>query len=284
MPDPIDIGTLLQRAWPLALGACFLVATVWFLRRRPWRGPRTRYPVVLAHGLMGFDELGVGSMKQDYFKGVAEHLVALGLEVYTPRVPALASVEKRAEVLASRVRALPGKRVNIVAHSMGGLDARFAVAKLGLTDKVASVVTIGTPHRGTPLADLGIGLLKKTVRVARLWSAAGGALDAFMDLSSDHLTRFNAEVKDARGVFYGSAIAAVPEDCEAVHGFLAPSCKYLAARHGPNDGLVPATSQRWGKVLARVEADHWAQIGWSAGLDAPAFYESLMRKLRARGL
>lgn len=279
-----DIPGLLEAIWPWAAVGGSLLASAWILRRRPWRGPRTRYPIVLAHGLMGFDEIGVGSMKQDYFRGVAQHLEALGLEVYRPRVPAASSVEKRAEVLASRVRALPAKRVNIVAHSMGGLDARFAVAKLGLADKVASIVTIGTPHHGTPLADLGTGLLKKTVRVARLWSAAGGVLDAFLDLSTERQARFNAEVRNARGVYYGSVIATAHEDGDALNGFLQPSFKYLTSRYGPNDGLVLASSQRWGKVLARIEADHWAQIGWSAGLDVPAFYERLARKMRARGL
>lgn len=284
MPALSEFFDLIRAFWPLALGVSCFVAAFWILRRRPWRGPRTRYPIVLAHGLMGFDEIGVGPMKQDYFKGVAQHLEALGIEVYRPRVPALSSVEKRAEALASRLRALPAKRVNVLAHSMGGLDARFAVAKLGLASKVASVVTIGTPHHGTPLADLGGSLLRKTVRVVRFWSAAGNVLDAFSDLSTENLTRFNDEVKNVRGVFYGCVVAAVPTDSEAMHNFLLPSYKYLASRHGPNDGLVPAGSQRWGKVLARIEADHWAQIGWSQGLDVPEFYEQLVRKLRSLGL
>ena len=44
-------------------------------------------------------------------------------------------------------------KVHIIAHSMGGLDSRRMIVDLGMADKVASLTTIGTPHRGTILAD-----------------------------------------------------------------------------------------------------------------------------------
>jgi hypothetical protein len=46
---------------------------------------------------------------------------------------------------------------------------------------------------------------------------------------------------------------------------------------------VPVTSQHWGEVLAEIEADHWAQIGWSRHFDAAAFFEQILRELRGRG-
>ena len=47
--------------------------------------------------------------------------------------------------------------------------------------------------------------------------------------------------------------------------------------------MVPITSQARGEVLREIEADHWAQIGWSRGFDATSFYEDLLRELRGRG-
>ena len=75
------------------------------------------------------------------------------------------------------------RKVNIIAHSMGGLDARYAIAKLGLADRVASLVTIGTPHLGTPLANLGARLSD----LLRLKSLLGRVvdIDAFYNLTSD---------------------------------------------------------------------------------------------------
>jgi hypothetical protein len=57
----------------------------------------------------------------------------------------------------------------------------------------------------------------------------------------------------------------------------------LSSRSGPNDGIVPASSQRWGQVLREVEADHWAQVGWSLRFDAVTLYEEILRDLASLG-
>jgi triacylglycerol esterase/lipase EstA (alpha/beta hydrolase family) len=68
-----------------------------------------------------------------------------------------------------------------------------------------------------------------------------------------------------------------------VHALLAPSHAYLLKIAGPNDGIVPASSQRWGKVLGEVFADHWAQVGWSPGFDVRSFYVRLAEQLAELG-
>lgn len=250
------------------------VAILWILRRRPWRGARTRYPILLAHGLMGFDSIGVGPLRQDYFRGVGDHLEGCGNRVIKARVPGTASIETRAEHLAAAIRDVPGRRVNIIAHSMGGLDARYAISKLGLRKKVASLTTIGTPHRGTPVADLG------TLGIGSVLGKLG--LGAFADLTTASMEAFNSEVRNVRGVRYGSVIATA--NPERLNPVLRPTYALLYRRCGPNDGLVPRASQRWGRVLMRVNADHWGQIGWTPGCDTTRLYDKLARKLRARGL
>ena len=269
--------------WPLwlavAISSVVVVALLWRLWRwAPWRGPRTRYPIVLAHGLMGFDTLGVGSLRQEYFKGIATHLEGLGNTVFKPIVPPAGSVRQRAETIAEAVRRIPARRVNIIAHSMGGLDARYAIAKLGLGDKVASLTTIGTPHRGTRAADAG------TLGMGRFLGPILGkvGLAAIGDLTSEAMDAFNQEVSNARGVFYGCVLATVPDSNGKLHPLLRPTFALLG-RAGPSDGLVTEASQRWGRVLMRVEADHWGQIGWSKHTDAVALYERVARALRARG-
>ncbi len=255
-----------------AIVAAILILAI--LRRRPWRGARTRYPILLAHGLLGFESIGIGPLKQDYFRGVSDHLEGCGNQVIKARVPGTASIEKRAEHLAAAIRDAPGRRVNVIAHSMGGLDARYAISKLGLRKKVASLTTIGTPHRGTPVADLG------TLGLGVILGKLG--LGAFADLTTASMEAFNSDVKNARGVRYGSVIAtAKPENLNPV---LRPTYGLLKRRCGANDGMVPRASQRWGRVLMRVNADHWGQIGWTPGTETTRLYERLARKLRARGL
>jgi len=256
----------------LLVGVCLLLL-LW--RRAPWRGARTRYPIVLAHGLMGFADIGVGPLRSEYFRGVGAHLESLGNIVIRPTVPPLASIEQRAQRLAEAIRAAPGRRVNVIAHSMGGLDARYAISKLGLRRKVASLTTIGTPHRGTRVADIGtfgVGALLKKIGLA-----------AFLDLTSASMSSFNGSVKNGRGVRYGCVLASV-RGGSGVNPLLKLTFELLGRGGAPNDGMVSEASQRWGNILMRIETDHWGQIGWSKGFDAPRFYERLARKLRARGL
>src|SRR5262245_44684300 len=97
------------------------------------KGPLLKHPVVLAHGILGFDELKVGPIKSHYFRGVGARLEKIGTKVYSFRVHPTATVESRAAELAKAVEAIDAERVNIVAHSMGGLDARYLASKLSLS-------------------------------------------------------------------------------------------------------------------------------------------------------
>lgn len=223
--------------------------------------------MVLAHGVFGFDEIAVAGRRHRYFRNIAERID--GAQFHALRLPPVAQIAVRAEKLAALVRELPGERINVIAHSMGGLDARFAIARLGLSARVASLTTIGAPHQGTPLADL---------RVMRLLAQRVGAL---RDLTPQAVARFNLEVPDAPGVAYCSVVAAT--DLRHTNPLLWPSHVHLSRLSGPNDGLVPAASQRWGKVLCEVQADHWAQVGWSLRFDAVALYEEILRQLAELG-
>ena len=250
---------------------------------RRWRGRvRPRHPVVLVHGMMGFDKLGFGGTSAEYFRGVAAHLRGLGIAVFVARLPPLSGVRARALALARYVESIESKRVNVIAHSMGGIDARYAIAKLGLRKKVASLTTIGTPHRGTPLADGGARVLG-SLGLPRLAGVLGLDFSACDDLTVARMARFNAEVEDASGVFYGSVVAAAGGGPTRVHPLLVPTHRLLATRAGDNDGIVPFESQRWGVVVAQVETDHWGPIGWSLEFDAPALYVRLARELAERG-
>lgn len=240
----------------------------------PPRSGKTRHPVVLAHGFAGFDSIGVSGLRLAYFRGIADRLRAAGIEVHVLRVSPVASVAARGRQLADQVRRLPADRCNIVAHSMGGLDARYALAALGLADRVASLTTIGTPHHGTPLADLGVSVFGGVL--GRL----GVPLDAFRDLTTERTEAFNREARDAPDVAYGCVVASARE----VNAVLAPAHRFLHRRAGDNDGVVPASSQRWGDVLDEIDVDHWGAVGWSSHFDAGAFYERLALDLAARGL
>jgi triacylglycerol lipase len=285
-PTPAAIAV----AVALALAALAAVALLLAWRRRRHLARHVaakvsrgapRYPVVLAHGLLGFDEIRVGRTRHDYFRGVPARLEDEGAVVHRPRVAKAAAIAARAGELAAFIEELPARRVNVVAHSMGGLDARYAVARLGLERKIASLTTIGTPHLGTPLADFGANLAERPLLVHAL-ERIGLDVEAIQDLTIARMESFNRAVPDAPGVAYASVVGIAPSRGE-VNPLLLPTYLWLGERAGPSDGVVPADSQRWGEVLRTIAADHWAQIGWSRHFDAAGFYADLLRELRARG-
>ncbi len=113
---------------------------------------KTKYPVVLAHGMAGFDRLfGV----YEYWYGMPEALRDGGASVYVTQVSPFNSTEARGEQLLAQVQrivAITGKsKVHLIGHSHGGLDVRYVAAVR--PDLVASVTTIGSPHKGAALAD-----------------------------------------------------------------------------------------------------------------------------------
>jgi triacylglycerol lipase len=246
------------------------------------RVEQTKHPIVLAHGWGGIDGVLPVQFGYSYFRGIPEALRARGHTIHLARVPATASIELRAERLAQQIRSLD-TRVNIIAHSMGGLDARLAIARHGLSDSVASLTTIGTPHHGTPLADIAF-MLGEWRRSRWLLGQLGFNVDGVYDVSPARMFEFNRAVVDAPAVVYANVIAAVRPDSGRVHAALRYGHRYLLRTAGPNDGVVPAHSQRWGETIETVGADHWEQIGWFPRFDVNAFYARLIQRLAEREL
>lgn len=251
-------------------------------KRKP--RPQPKNPVVLAHGLFGFDQVELAGKRIEYFREVPKKLRKMGLDVHVARVSPVGDVVTRASQLAEQIEAIPAKKVNVIAHSMGGIDARYAISRLGISGKVASLTTIGTPHRGTPIADYGSKLTHGKYGVAKAFGGFGLPLGGIEDATTTKMGRFNRRVHDVPGVHYASCVANVAGGVRAVSTMLVPSYLFLAGFEGENDGIVPSASQQWGNVLAHIDADHWAQVGWTKKFDAPAFYAALMSELRGRGL
>ena len=246
------------------------------------RGPPL--PVILVHGLFGFDRMGIPGARFDYFRGIAQHLDTLGCHAHAVKLPRAASVPERARELADAIAALGHPRVDLIAHSMGGLDARYALAHFGLASRVRSLVTVGTPHRGTPIADLAtdgpLGLARRAI------AALGISMTAVDWLTTSALERFNKDVPDAPGVRYACVVGGIREASTSIPLAIQPVHAYLRKIAGANDGLVPMTSQYWGETLAEIEADHFAQIGWRLAtrntFDALGLYAFIVARLGDR--
>jgi len=214
---------------------------------------------VFAHGLFGFDEIRLPIQPIRYFRGVAEEMTRLGVTAIFPEVSSRTGVEDRAGDLAKQIAGLAGDELVLVGNSMGGLNARYLTAHLDPAARVRAVVTVGTPHRGSPMADDTLATGGPRGWLGRL----------FFDTSIGALTgeacrAFNATVADREDVIYLSFAAARPVPELSVH--LRTAGKLIAEREGDNDGLVSVASAQWGQGHETLRADHMELIGWSFGL------------------
>jgi triacylglycerol lipase len=236
--------------------------------------PRREAVLVFVHGFAGFGELRLGPARASYFRGVGDHLARRGFRCVFASLPPVASSRARGTELARLVAELGDVDVHLVAHSMGGLDARWMLTNV--QTNVRSLVTIATPHRGTPLADLGSVVLGRPRHDAQL-----GLIGAVADLTRGSLAP-NADAL-VPGVACASVIVDPSAGARGVRPLLRPTHRLIEALHGANDGVVPRASQAWGTVLGTVDGDHCAVLGWAhrsvAPFDAPAFYGALAASL-----
>ena len=262
-----------------------------------WRP--TRYPVVLMHGFGALANLMQGGV----LHAEAMHLRGHGVAAYAPHVNPYDTVGVRARAWADRLAAVlaetGAERVNLVGFSSGGLDARLLARDPAWAGRIASLATVSTPHRGTPLADYVLG------RPDRLRALAVGVMDAvgraayelapprteaaLAELAPAAVAdRFPADetIPDAWCASYASQAGKGTET--AMYPPLVVPNRILYALAGLNDGIVPTASMGWGEPLGTLDADHARQIGlWltpSARFDSRAFYLGHCDRLRDQGL
>jgi triacylglycerol lipase len=236
-----------------------------------------RAPVVLVHGLFGFDQIGFGAVSLRYFPGVAAHLESAGNRVLVPGLSPTGGVQRRARELKRFLnRNAAGQPVHLIAHSLGGLDARCMISRLDMADRVLSLTTISTPHRGTPFADWGIQnaawLMRPVLRFLMMSN------QAFQDLTLESCRRFNDDVPDAAGVRYfsvGSELAGFRPEWSFSHSL-------VSLAEGPNDGVVSMASARYGEAFDAWTGDHMSLSFWQASPEAPR-WAGIVGRLRDLG-
>ena len=117
---------------------------------------KTQYPIVFSHGMAGFITAGTDQFGLDYWYQILPDLAQNGANVWATRVSPFNSSEVRGEQLVQQVEeilALTGaNKVNLIGHSHGGPTIRYVAGVM--PDKVASMTGVGSPNKGSPVADL----------------------------------------------------------------------------------------------------------------------------------
>lgn len=262
----------------------------------------TKYPILLVHGVFFRD-----SAKFNYWGRIPAELETNGAVIYYGNHQSAASIADSAAELAARIRQIVDsthcEKVNIIAHSKGGLDCRYAIANLGIAPLVASLTTINTPHRGCLFADYLLTKIPQKVqnKVAKLYNATlkklgdpnPDFLSAVGDLTDGVCRPLDKEMAVPEGIFCQS-VGSVMRKANGGKFPLNYSYHLVAYFDGENDGLVSEKAFSWGEKYTCLRTDsiqgisHADMIDLSReniyGFDVREFYVNLVKDLKERGL
>ena len=263
---------------------------------------KTKYPLLLVHGVFfrDFDHF-------NYWGRIPAELEKNGATIYDGEHNSAASVNDSALELEKRIKEIVEQtgcgKVNIIAHSKGGLDSRTAIATTSARQYVASLTTINTPHRGCEFADYLLGEIpqKQQEMIAKQYNTVAAKLGdknpdflaAVYDLTSEKCRERNEIIHDDPDIYYQSVGSVMNE---ASSGQFPLNFTYRLVKYfdGENDGLVGIDSFNWGSSLQMVRLEkkgrgisHGDMIDLNRenlkGLDIREFYVQLVSDLRERG-
>ena len=263
---------------------------------------KTKYPIVLVHGVFFRD-----SKLLNYWGRIPEALIKNGADIFYGNQPSAASVADCAQALTERIqeilRQTGSEKVNIIAHSKGGLDCRYAMAFCGAAPYVASLTTINTPHRGCKFADYLLNVIPQPAQ-QQVAATYNKTLQKLGERDADFLAAVN-DLTSARCLELDKAMP-MPQDvfCRSVGSKLNRASGGKFPLHftyhlvhyfdGANDGLVGEESFQWGSDYTFLQTEwpsgisHGDMIDLNRynlpGFDVREFYVHLVNDLRQRGL
>lgn len=263
---------------------------------------KTRYPILMVHGIF-FRDWQIFN----YWGRIPRELQRNGAAVFYGRQQSAAAISVSAAELKDQIDRIllntRSEKLHIIAHSKGGLDARYAISRFGLSDRVASLTTINTPHRGCRFVDRLLHMLPDGLvrAVAKKYNAVFRKLgdpnpdfySGIHDLTAESCTRFNQTVPDAEGVFYQSVTSRMNKGSGAPFP-LNVGYHLIRPLEGDNDGLVSVESAKWGHFRGILSPQkkrgisHGDMIDLTRknvpGFDVARLYVDIVRELKEKGL
>lgn len=261
----------------------------------------TKYPILMVHGVFFRDFRYL-----NYWGRIPAALEANGARIFYGNHQSAASVADSGHEIADRIKQIIQEtgcgKVNIIAHSKGGLDSRYAISKLGMAPYVASLTTINTPHRGCEFADYLLGKIpeKQQQTVANTYNSALKKLGdtnpdfiaAVTDLTASACAKLNRELPDPPGVYIQSTGSCMKKPSGGRFP-LNTTNAFVKHFDGENDGLVGYESFKWGSnfIYLKPQGSRGISHGDVIDLnrenidtfDVREFYVNLVSDLRRRG-
>lgn len=262
---------------------------------------RTKYPILLVHGVFFRD-----SKKLNYWGRIPGELIRNGATLFYGEHQSALSVEKSAAELAAKIKEIIEKnnfeKLNIIAHSKGGLDCRYAISSLGIAPYIASLTTINTPHKGCGFADYLLNKIPEKVQknISATYNAAakkmGDTNPDFMAAVVD-LTEQSCKDNELKyqipNEIYCQSFGSVLEHAQRGKFPLNLSYPMVKNFDGENDGLVSVQSFSFDESFTLLRAQGRRGISHAdmidlnreniQGFDVREFYVQLVSKLREKG-
>ncbi len=214
---------------------------------------KTKYPVLFVHGLGFRDRKWI-----NYWGRIPKALIKNGAEIFYGGQDAWGNIEDNAVTIRNNLlRALKisdTDKINIIAHSKGGLDVRFMISRYGLEEKIASVTTISTPHNGSKTMDYLYNSLNPAIKFTaffvNIWFRILGDkkpdfYNTCREMTTDCCMEFNKKY-EANDNFYRQSYASLMKNSLSDILFVLPH--YIIKKFdGENDGIVGINSTVWGE-------------------------------------
>ena len=263
---------------------------------------KTKYPILLVHGVFFRDFKYL-----NYWGRIPKELIENGAKIYYGEHESASSVEASAAELAERINRIVQEtgceKVNIIAHSKGGIDCRYAICHNDIAQHVASLTTINTPHRGCLFADYLLNKMPESAqqKLADTYNTAlrkfgdknPDFIAAVRDLTSERCMILDETMPLPEGIVFSSVGSKLNH---ARNGKFPLNFSYHLVKHfdGFNDGLVGEQSCSWGEdftfltVSGKRGISHGDMIDLNRenipGFDVREFYVKLVNKLKQQGL
>lgn len=261
----------------------------------------TKYPILFVHGVFFRD-----SRLLNYWGRIPAELEKNGAMIFYGGQQSALSVEESSAELARKIEEIVTKtgcgKVNIIAHSKGGLDSRYAITHLGCDKYVATLTTINTPHRGCIFAEALLNTVKPRVKnfIEKVYNKAFYALGddspdfmaAVRDLTNSRCAELNKNTPDSPEVMYQS-FGSKARNRRSGRFPLNFSYPIVKKYDGDNDGLVALDSAPWGERFTAVYPKgrrgitHADMIDLNRedikGFDVREFYVQMVADLKKRG-
>ncbi len=220
-----------------------------------------KYPILMVHG-MGFRD----RKYLNYWGRIPGMLEKAGCKVFYGNQDSNASVETNAEYLSYRVQKIleetGAEKLNVIAHSKGGLDIRCAISQYNLGDKIASVTTINSPHHGSATVDKLLRLPAFLVKFAGkctdivfkiLGDNKPDSYSVFKLFTTKEAEKFNEANPDDPNTYYQSYAFVMKSPFGDMFLWFPSLVVWLL--EGPNDGLLTPDSVKWGNYKGEVKSN-----------------------------